>query len=85
METKKIEITREDFMKYYDVQMGGVYNMWDERALKLTGLSKEKYLNIIKNYNFFILKIFDSTMLIINRIFIEYKTFRNNTYTSFVQ
>lgn len=35
METKKIEITREDFMKYYDVQMGGVYNMWDERALKL--------------------------------------------------
>lgn len=58
METKKIEITREDFMKYYDVQMGGVYNMLDERALKLTGLTKEKYLNIIKNYNEYYNKFF---------------------------
>ena len=58
METKKIEITREDFMKYYDVQMGGEYNMLDEHALKLTGLSKEKYLNIIKNYNEYYNKFF---------------------------
>ena len=58
METKNIEITREDFMKYYDVQMGGVYNMWDERALKLTELSKEKYLNIIKNYSEYYNKFF---------------------------
>ena len=58
METKNIEITREDFMKYYDVQMGGVYNMWDECALKLTGLSKEKYLNIIKNYSEYYNKFF---------------------------
>lgn len=58
METKNIEITREDFMKYYDVQMGGVYNMWDERSLKLTGLNKEKYLNIIKNYSEYYNKFF---------------------------
>jgi len=58
METKKIKITREDFMKYYDVQMGGAYNMWDERALNLTGLSKEKYLNIIENYNEYYTKFF---------------------------
>ena len=58
METKNIEITREDFMKYYDVQMSGAYNMLDERALKLTGLSKEKYLNIIKNYNEYYNKFF---------------------------
>lgn len=58
METKNITITREDFMKYYDVQMGGVYNMWDERALKLTGLTKEKYLNIIKNYSEYYNKFF---------------------------
>ena len=58
METKKIEITREDFMKYYDVQMGRAYNMWDGRALKLTGLTKEKYLNIIKNYNEYYNKFF---------------------------
>jgi len=58
METKKIKITREDFMKYYDVQMGGAYNMLDERALNLTGLSKEKYLNIIENYNEYYTKFF---------------------------
>lgn len=44
-------ITKEKFMKYYDVQMGGAYNMLDPRACKLTGLSKEDYFDIIKNYN----------------------------------
>ena len=38
-------------MKYYDVQMGGVYNMLDPRARELTGLDKETYFDIIKNYN----------------------------------
>lgn len=45
-------------MKYYDVQMGGAYNMLDERALELTGLTKEKYLNIIENYNKYYNKFF---------------------------
>lgn len=49
-------ITKEQFMKYYDVQMGGAYNMLDPRAMKLTGLDKETYLEIIKNYNIYYTK-----------------------------
>ena len=48
---KMIMITKEKFMKYYNVQMEGRYNMLDKRALELTGLSKEDYFEIIKNYN----------------------------------
>jgi hypothetical protein len=44
-------ITREEFMKYYDVQMCGKYNMLDSRAVKSTGLSLVKYMDIIKNYD----------------------------------
>ena len=44
-------VTKEQFMKYYDVQMSGVYNMLDPRARELTGLNKETYFDIIKNYN----------------------------------
>lgn len=44
-------ITKEKFMKYYKVQMEGKYNMLDSRAMALTGLSKEDYFEIIKNYN----------------------------------
>ena len=44
-------ITKEDFMKYYTVQMNGEYNMFDKRALEQTGLSMKKYFEIIKNYD----------------------------------
>ena len=44
-------VTKEQFMKYYDVQMGGAYNMLDPRARELTCLDKETYFDIIKNYN----------------------------------
>lgn len=44
-------VTKEQFMKYYDVQMGDVYNMLDPCARELTGLDKETYFDIIKNYN----------------------------------
>ena len=43
-------ITKEEFMKYYKVQMEGQYNMFDIRALRDTGLSLTKYFEIIKNY-----------------------------------
>lgn len=49
-------ITKEKFMKYYNVQMEGRYNMLDKRALELTGLSKEDYFEIIKNYNTYYIK-----------------------------
>ena len=44
-------MNKEKFMRYFDVQMGGAYNMLDPRARELTGLSKKDYLDIIKNYN----------------------------------
>lgn len=44
-------ITKEQFMKYYNVQMSGAYNMFDRRAIELSGLDKETYFEIIKNYD----------------------------------
>ena len=53
-----VKVTKEVFMKYYDVQMGGAYNMLDPRARELTGLDKETYLDIIKNYSKYYSKFF---------------------------
>lgn len=44
-------ITREQFMAYYHVQQLGYYNMFDKRAMDMTGLSIKTYFDIIKNYN----------------------------------
>ena len=46
-------ITKEKFLAYYRVQMGGKYNMIMEAtpAMKDAGLTIEEYFNIIKNYN----------------------------------
>ena len=44
-------VTKEQFMRYYKVQMGGRYNMLDRRAIQLTGLTDAVYLDIIKNYD----------------------------------
>jgi len=39
-----------DFQTYVKVQSSGKYNMLDPMAIKATGLTKEKYFNIIQNY-----------------------------------
>ena len=46
-------ITKEKFLRYYKVQMGGRYNMICEafKAMKSARLTKEEYFEIIKNYN----------------------------------
>ena len=45
------EITKEQFEAYVDVQMSGVTNMFDVRAVgELSGLEKEEILEIMKNY-----------------------------------
>lgn len=48
-----MSITKEDFQKYYDVQMSGEFNMITDyrQAINESGLSKEKYYEIVKNYN----------------------------------
>lgn len=46
-------ITKEKFLAYYKVQMGGRYNMIMEATSAMTeaGLTKEEYFEIIKNYD----------------------------------
>lgn len=44
-------ITAEDFRSYLVVQASGIYNMFSQEAIDLTGLDKDDYLTIIKNYS----------------------------------
>lgn len=54
MEAKKIsidELTKEDFDRYEDVRLGGRWNMFASQAIRATGLGKEKYLAVLRNYS----------------------------------
>ena len=42
--------TKEEFAEYVAVQHCGLWNMFDPRAMEATGLSKETYVAIMKNY-----------------------------------
>ena len=45
-------ITKSEFKSYVSVQMSGVTNMFDvNRVSSLSGLSKAKLMDIMKNYN----------------------------------
>ena len=44
------EITRDDFMAFADVRKSGEYNMLDSNARHAAGLSKEKWIEIINQY-----------------------------------
>ena len=44
-------ITKEQFFEYVSVQMEGTYNMIDPRARDMTDLSRQQWLDIIKNYD----------------------------------
>ena len=46
-----MEISKEQFQEYRDVQDGGMFNMFDPNARACTSLSKNEWVNIIKNYN----------------------------------
>ena len=47
-----MEITKEQFKAYVRVQMSGVTNMWDVRTVgRLSGLTKETIIQIMKNYS----------------------------------
>lgn len=43
-------VTREQFEAYKSVQQLGLYNMLSQEALRETGLPKDIYFYIIKNY-----------------------------------
>ena len=48
-----IQITKEDFLKYKEVQMSGRYNMFmDARdVMDEIGLSKDQYFKILQEYS----------------------------------
>jgi Pyruvate/2-oxoacid:ferredoxin oxidoreductase gamma subunit len=48
----KVNITKKDFQKYVEVQMSGKTNMMAIGTVSaLTGLSRDKVLNIMQNYS----------------------------------
>ena len=45
------DVTKEEWKAYRDVQDGALYNMYTPEAVRETGLDKETYTTIIKNYS----------------------------------
>ena len=45
------EITEEKFLEYEKIRQEGRYNMFDPKAREVAGLSKEKWFEIIRQYN----------------------------------
>tara|TARA_R100000742_G_C4256606_1_gene74478 strand:- start:658 stop:894 length:237 start_codon:yes stop_codon:yes gene_type:complete len=48
---KKVEVNKEDFLEYESIRRGGKYNMLDPMARKISGLSKDQWIAILKNYD----------------------------------
>ena len=46
-----MEITKEQFEQYLEVQNNGLYNMLDPRARQLTDLTEDEWIYIITNYD----------------------------------
>lgn len=54
MENKEVKIAEGDFKSYRDVQDSGATNMFDVGVVSmLSGLSREKILDIMKNYGIY--------------------------------
>jgi hypothetical protein len=43
-------LTRKDFRAFAEVRKSGLYNMFDPRAREMTHLSKEQWVEIMKQY-----------------------------------
>ena len=44
------DITKEEWEEYRDIQMSGGFNMFTPQAREMTTLSKDKWIQILKNY-----------------------------------
>ena len=54
MEKENAKITKEDFFAYEEVRLSGVTNMFDVKAVsRLSNLTREKILDIMKNYSIY--------------------------------
>ena len=45
-----INITEEQWEEFRDIQMSGLYNMFEPNAREATSLSKPEWIHIMKNY-----------------------------------
>ena len=46
-----MEITRDEFRQFAEVRKSGLYNMFDPRAREMTDLTKEQWVEIMKQYS----------------------------------
>ena len=46
-----MHIERDEFLAFAEVRKSGEYNMFEPRAREVAGLSKEKWFEIIRQYN----------------------------------
>ena len=46
-----MEISKEQFKEYTDVQSTGMFNMFDPNARMCTSLTKNEWIDIMKNYD----------------------------------
>ena len=45
------EVTMDEWIQYRAIQDSGMFNMFDPQAREMTDVSREKWINIIKNYS----------------------------------
>ena len=49
--SKKIMISKDEFLDYETVKRSGFYNMFDRQAREMTDLSEDQWITIIENYS----------------------------------
>ena len=49
--SKKIMISKDEFLDYETVKRSGFYNMLDSQSRDITDLSEDKWITIIENYS----------------------------------
>ena len=60
MDKEQIQISKEDFTKFLKQQKRGTYNMLSVQAQMSSGLTREKYQTILKNYEKYMLEYKDT-------------------------
>ncbi len=46
-----MKITRSEFRQFAEVRKSGLYNMFDPKAREMTDLTKEQWVEIMKQYS----------------------------------
>lgn len=50
MNKEMLEIIEQEFIAYERVRQSGLYNMFDDMAIKMSRLKADKYMTILSNY-----------------------------------